>query len=205
MVAIGVGTLTWVLLVAPYIHIGDLDLKTKLTAVAYPTMDLLLAAVAIRLAVGAGRRPTSFYLIIAAIGALFTTDAIYGWFGLYSAAGYQPGSGWLEAGWATFYVLLGTAALHPSMRELTDPAPELGGPSCRSAGSVLATTSLMAPAIIASADWRGEPDGHGGADRAPRSSCSCWWSFACAGLVRASRSWCCANRRCVAPAWRWSR
>ena len=149
MVAIGVGTLTWVLLVAPYIHTGDLDLKTKLTAVAYPTMDLLLAAVAIRLAVGAGRRPTSFYLIIAAIGALFTTDAIYGWFGLYSAAGYQPGSGWLEAGWATFYVLLGTAALHPSMRELTEPAPELATKLSFGRLLVLASTSLMAPAIIA--------------------------------------------------------
>ncbi len=149
MVAIGVGTLTWVLLVAPYIHIGDLDLKTKLTAVAYPTMDLLLAAVAIRLAVGAGRRPASFYLIIAAIGALFTTDAIYGWFGLYSAAGYQPGSGWLEAGWATFYVLLGTAALHPSMRQLTEPAPDLETKLSFGRLVVLATTSLMAPAIIA--------------------------------------------------------
>ena len=80
---------------------------------AYPTMDLLLAAVAIRLAVGAGRRPPSFYLIIAAIGTLFVTDAIYGWFGLYTEAGYQPGSGWLEAGWAAFYVLAGYRGAAP--------------------------------------------------------------------------------------------
>ena len=91
MVAIGVGTVSWVLLISPYIHIADLDLKTKLTAMAYPMMDLLLAAVAIRLAVGAGRRPPAFYLMIAAIVALFVTDAIYGWFGLYTEAGYQPG------------------------------------------------------------------------------------------------------------------
>ena len=43
MVAIGVGTVSWVLLIAPYIHIADLDLKIKLTAMAYPVMDLLLA------------------------------------------------------------------------------------------------------------------------------------------------------------------
>ena len=118
MVAIGVGTVSWVLLISPYIHIADLDLKTKLTAMAYPMMDLLLAAVAIRLAVGAGRTPVASILMMAAIVALFVTDAIYGWFGLYTASGYQPGSGWLEAGWMAFYVLLGTAALHPSMREL---------------------------------------------------------------------------------------
>jgi hypothetical protein len=60
MVAIGVGTISWVLLISPYIHIADLDLKTKLTAMAYPTMDLLLMAVTIRLAVGAGSQPRAF-------------------------------------------------------------------------------------------------------------------------------------------------
>ena len=69
-------------------------------------MDLLLAAAAIRLAVGAGRRPVAFYLLMASIVALFATDAIYAWFGLYTESGYQPGSGWLEAGWMSFYVLL---------------------------------------------------------------------------------------------------
>ena len=85
--------MSWVLLISPYIHIADLDLKIKLTAMAYPVMDLLLAVVAIRLAVGAGRKPVAFYLMITAIGALFVTDAIYAWFGLYTESGYQPGSG----------------------------------------------------------------------------------------------------------------
>jgi diguanylate cyclase (GGDEF)-like protein/PAS domain S-box-containing protein len=124
MVAIGVGTITWVMLIAPYLDIADLDLKIKLTAMAYPVMDLLLAAAAIRLAVSAGRRPVAFYLLMVSIVALFATDAVYAWFGLYTETGYQPGSGWLEAGWMSFYVLLCTAALHPSMRILTERAPE---------------------------------------------------------------------------------
>ncbi|MDH4111803.1 MAG: hypothetical protein OEV60_03860 [Actinomycetota bacterium] len=92
MVAIGVGTVTWVMLIAPYLDIAELDLKIKLTAMAYPVMDLLLAAAAIRLAVGAGRRPVAFYLLTASIVALFVTDAAYAWFGLYTESGYQPGS-----------------------------------------------------------------------------------------------------------------
>ena len=147
MVAIGVGTVTWVLLIAPYLDIADLDLKIKLTAMAYPMMDLLLAGAAIRLAVGAGRRPVAFYLLVASIVALFATDAIYAWFGLYTESGYQPGSGWLEAGWMSFYVLLCTAALHPSMRTLTERAPQ---PEERLTLSrlVLLTVAALSPPVL---------------------------------------------------------
>jgi diguanylate cyclase (GGDEF)-like protein/PAS domain S-box-containing protein len=147
MVAIGVGTVGWVLLIAPYLDIADLDLKTKLTAMAYPIMDLLLAAVVIRLAVGAGKRAMSFYLLMASIVALFATDAIYAWFGLYTESGYQPGSGWLEAGWAAFYVLLGTAALHPSMRTLTERAPVVTERLTRGRLALL-TIAALAPSVV---------------------------------------------------------
>ena len=122
MLAIAVGTVSWVVLIAPVTTFQD-ALSVKLTLMAYPTMDILMAAAAIRLAVAAGRKPPAFFLMMAAIGALFATDAIYAWFGLYTAQGYAPGSGWLESGWAAFYVLLGTAALHPSMHALTERAP----------------------------------------------------------------------------------
>ena len=51
-----------------------------------------------------------------AVVTLFVTDAIYGWLLPVHRSGYQPGSGPLEAGWCAFYILLGAAALHPSMR-----------------------------------------------------------------------------------------
>ncbi len=147
MVAIGVGTITWVMLIAPYLQLDDLDLKVKLTAMAYPVMDLLLAAAAIRLAVSAGRRPVAFYLLMVSIVALFATDAMYAWFGLYTESGYQPGSGWLEAGWMSFYVVLGTAALHPSMRILTERAP--GSEERLTVGRlVLLTAAALSPPVV---------------------------------------------------------
>ncbi|MGZ8631139.1 MAG: putative bifunctional diguanylate cyclase/phosphodiesterase [Actinomycetota bacterium] len=156
MVAIGVGTVSWVLLIAPYLDIADLDLKIKLTAMAYPLMDLLLAAVAIRLAVGAGRRPVAFYLLVASIVALFATDAIYAWFGLYTESGYQPGSGWLEAGWMSFYVLLCIAALHPSMRTLTERAPEREE-RLTVGRLLLLTVAAVSPPVLRLVQWaRGE-------------------------------------------------
>ena len=53
MIAIGVGTLSWIFLVSPNFHTGG-GVLTELTSMAYPLGDLLLITVAIRLAVGAG-------------------------------------------------------------------------------------------------------------------------------------------------------
>src|SRR5207247_3337605 len=127
----------------------DVPLSPKLTSMAYPPADLLLLGTALRSAVGAGRKPWAFRLIITAIVALFITDAFYAWMNLYTDAGYQPGSGYLEAGWIAFYVLFGAAALHPSMRELSEPAPDVETKLTRGRLVVLAGASLMAPALLA--------------------------------------------------------
>jgi diguanylate cyclase (GGDEF)-like protein/PAS domain S-box-containing protein len=146
MLAIAVGTISWVVLIAPVTTFED-ALSVKLTIMAYPTMDLLMAAAAIRLAVSSGRKPPAFFLMMAAIGALFATDAIYGWFGLYTTDGYAPGSGWLESGWAAFYVLLGTAALHPSMRALTERAPAAETKLTWQRLAMLAGAALVPPVL----------------------------------------------------------
>jgi diguanylate cyclase (GGDEF)-like protein/PAS domain S-box-containing protein len=146
MLAIGLGTISWVLLIEPYTRFGD-PLEVRLTAMAYPLMDLLLLAAAIRLAVGNGHRPPAFFLLLGAIVALFVTDAIYGWFGLYTESGYQPGSGWLEIGWAAFYVLLATASLHPSMRTLTERAPAVEPRLTWQRLGLLATAALVPPGL----------------------------------------------------------
>jgi diguanylate cyclase (GGDEF)-like protein/PAS domain S-box-containing protein len=118
MVGIGVGTLSWVFLIAPYLHDVSLPVGPRLVSIAYPLMDLMLITVAVRLALGAGRRPFAFFLIAASVVSLFATDAIYGWLLLHQ--GYTPGSGWLEIGWIGFYVLFGSAALHPSAHQLAE-------------------------------------------------------------------------------------
>jgi diguanylate cyclase (GGDEF)-like protein/PAS domain S-box-containing protein len=155
MVAIGVGTLSWVFLISPYVH-EDFGLTglQKLVSMSYPTMDLLLMAVAVRLAVGVGRRAPSFYLMSAAIVTLFVTDSIYAWLLLNS--GYTPGSGWLEAGWGAFYVLFGAAALHPSMRTLADRVSEIDVKVSPARLAVLGLASLLAPLTQAIQSWRNQ-------------------------------------------------
>ncbi|MDP9331326.1 MAG: EAL domain-containing protein [Actinomycetota bacterium] len=146
MLAIGTGALSWVYLISPLAN-SDSPTIVKLVSMAYPIMDLLLVAALIRLTVGTGRRPPSFYLMVAAIASLFATDAIYGWMGLHTP--YQPGSGLLEIGWMAFYVLWGMAALHPSMAAMSEPTPDVETKLTKTRLSILASVSLIAPVIMA--------------------------------------------------------
>jgi PAS domain S-box-containing protein len=146
IVATGVGVVSWVMLMAPIARSSDLDTAGKLVSIAYPLMDLMVLTAAIRLAVGTGKRPISFYLMIAAIVSLFVTDGIYSWISVHGIV-YDNSTGLLEGGWGLFYVLWGTAALHPSMRLLDEPTEpwELKHPRRRL--YLLAGASLMAPAL----------------------------------------------------------
>jgi len=167
IIATALGLLSWVFLMAPYAHDARLSTLAKLTSLAYPLMDLLMLSVALRLAVSGGNKGRSYYLTVMSIGVLFATDTAYAWLQLHGA--YQRG-GLLDGGWIAFYLLLGAAALHPSMAvadgaaeptRLTRPrlvvlalatfvAPVTGllGPTARSdrfviAGSAIALFSLV--------------------------------------------------------------
>ncbi len=143
IVAVGVGVLSWVFLIAPYSHDSSLTSLQKLVSMGYPLFDLMLITGAIRLAVGGGRRSGAFYLVLAAVLALFVTDAIYGWYGLHG--GYDNQTGYLEGGWAAFYLLLGAAALHPASKLFSERSTEVRRALSRFRLVVLAIVSLIAP------------------------------------------------------------
>src|SRR5215211_557673 len=146
IVAIGIGTISWVFLLSPQAHDSTSSLLQKITAMAYPVFDLILVTVVIRLAIGGGRRAASFYLLAAAAVALFVTDFRYSY---YSVTGdiYNQ-TGWLEPGWASFYLLWGAAALHGSMRALSTRTPDVEPRLSRSRLAILALASLLAPAVM---------------------------------------------------------
>ena len=114
---IGLALLSWVFLISPYAHDAALHLGTKLVSIAYPLGDILMLGVAVRMAVGGGRRGPAYYMMIAAIASVLVTDSIYGWIQLHGS--YTPGDP-LDGGWILYYVLFGAAALHPSMKTVSD-------------------------------------------------------------------------------------
>ena len=154
IITIGAGILSWEFLMAPYAHDYSLSVAAKLVSIAYPMMDLLLLGVVVRMGVGAGKKPPSFYLLTAGVAALLATDAVYGMVQL-SGTIYQNG-GPLEAGWLSFYLLIGASALHPSMRAMTDPVAYTEAKNPRRRLLVLMFASIVSPTINVVQAMRGK-------------------------------------------------
>jgi diguanylate cyclase (GGDEF)-like protein/PAS domain S-box-containing protein len=144
ILTLGAALLSWVFLIAPQVHDNSMTLFQRLASIAYPLGDILLLAVAIRLAVDSGRRAPAFYFLSASIVALLATDSAYTWALL---EGTYTGQLWLDAGWIAFYLLWGAGALHPSMRTLEEPT--LGGEArlTRVRLALLTAASLIAPGV----------------------------------------------------------
>ena len=145
IVTLALATLLWVYLIAPYFDDHTLSLLGRLTSVAYPLMDILVLGVVARLAAGAHRREPAFAFLLSAAAVLLLSDAVYGWRLL--GGGHTTG-GILDTGWAIYYALLGAGALHPSMRLLSEPGPEVDGRLTRARLALLACASLTVPLLI---------------------------------------------------------
>src|SRR5215210_6924871 len=124
IMTVGLALPSWIWLTAPYLHDHSLSTSGRLVSVAYPLADVLLLAVAVRLALDGGQRRVSFNLMIASIVSLLATDFLYGLMLMQGTYDHQV---WLDAGWIGFYLLWGAAALHPTMAEIDQPAVQSGG------------------------------------------------------------------------------
>ena len=144
IISTGVALVAWVFLILPYARDPSLTLVRKLVSVAYPLMDVLLLAVAARLAMDSGLRRPAFHLLFLSMLCLLGADTAYGLIVLHGT--YNTGSP-LDAGWIAFYVLWGAAALHPSMRTLAIPATEQRTKLTVWRLGMLAIATLMAPAM----------------------------------------------------------
>ena len=105
---------------------------------------MLLLAAAIRLTVDAGKRVPAFYLLAGSIVALLATDSIYTYMLLNNLYTHQL---WLDLGWMGYYVLWGASALHPSMRELSEPAGRLTARLTQRRLALLCVACLIAPTV----------------------------------------------------------
>jgi len=143
ILTVGFALLSWVFLVAPNVHLSGLSPLAKAVSVAYPLGDVLLLAAAIRLAVDAGRRVASFYLLVASIVSLLATDCAYNYALLVGTFHHQLV---YDVGWIAYLVLWGAAALHPSMRKLEEPV-EANVRLTWTRLALLTLACLIAPAI----------------------------------------------------------
>ena len=150
IVTAGVAIVGWTFLVQPRL-LGDSSALETTVALAFPVMDVLLVSLAARMVLGPGMRSAAFVMVTVALVFQLVGDALYGFGSLH---------GWYRVGdpvdllFVMAAVLWGTAALHPSMVDLTEPNPDpeqrLGGKRL----AVLSFATLMAPAMLAVAALR---------------------------------------------------
>jgi diguanylate cyclase (GGDEF)-like protein/PAS domain S-box-containing protein len=154
----GLGLLSWIYLILPYVHNPGLSWLQKSVAVAYPLSDVLvLAMIARLLAPGAARARCVQLLTLGTVGEL-AADTSYSLIQLYGSGPFHNGT-LVDLGWAVLYFAWGAAALHPTMTELTQPVPRQHVEVSPVRLTVLMLASLIAPVVLFTESARiGGPD-----------------------------------------------
>lgn len=148
----GVGLVSWIFLIDPYLHDPTLTGPQKAFAIAYPLGDILVLAAGARLVASARLTPALAMLALGGVGLLSADVA----FGLNQLSGDWRLGTPVDLGWVAFYALWGAAAVHPSMRELTEPKVLAWREERLSRLVLLGLSALIAPAMLILEVVRGE-------------------------------------------------
>jgi diguanylate cyclase (GGDEF)-like protein/PAS domain S-box-containing protein len=142
---VGLGLISWMYLILPYVHNPQLSWLQKSVSIAYPLSDVLVLAVMARLLAPGTGRSRSFQLLILGTTAELVSDTWFGGLQLYGT--FRNGTV-VDLGWAILYGAWGAAALHPTMTQLTEPASRQRPQASPSRLLVLMLASLIAPAVL---------------------------------------------------------
>ena len=120
LLTVAFGICHWIFVMHPLVT-GSGDWVGQLVALSYPAMDVLLLAALVFLALTPAGRTVSYRYLTASVVLLLLADEVYS-----VSPGTFVATSWLDAGWLLSYVLWGTAALSPSMRDLSEPKQAVG-------------------------------------------------------------------------------
>jgi two-component system, cell cycle response regulator len=154
IVSISVGLVAWIFVINPAATAADELLAARVVSTAYPTMDVLLLVVAVRLMLGTGVRTAAFSMLIGSASLVLAADAVYA---VQSTLGTYETGAVLDPVWMIGAALLGAAGLHPSMRRVTEPCAAAASDATNGRLAVLAVASIMAPATLLVQHARGAP------------------------------------------------
>ncbi|MFD5128846.1 diguanylate cyclase domain-containing protein [Streptomyces olindensis] len=144
IVTLGFCILAWAFIIAPYLR-SDLSAWPLAVSIAYPVADLVLLCMAARLTLTTGKRTPSFLLCTGWLLALLAADGLY--YGTTATTGTAIAEDVSEVGWMVSSLLLGAAALHPSVgrpTQLSDSKESIP----RKRLSILIALILVGPLIV---------------------------------------------------------
>lgn len=137
-----IGLALWALVLSPYFSHAVTPLDERLLNAGYFVLTLTLLVTTIRLAIGSGHRPPSYYLFAACVVVFFATD----FFGTLAYA-----QGWskkiITILTPPVYALFCAALYHPSVVRLTDPPIE-SEPQLSFRRLLMLAGALMMPPLV---------------------------------------------------------
>jgi HPt (histidine-containing phosphotransfer) domain-containing protein len=147
-ISTGLGLLSWVFMIRPQAMDPNLHMVARAIVGAYPVSDLVVLALMVRLLLGGSLRSLSFRLMVGALVGFLGTDigwAVFSHLGLVPPPALQRT---FELGSLLGYVLVGAAAVHPSVREVALPAPPRQGALSPLLLGGLTLASMVAPGVL---------------------------------------------------------
>lgn len=141
---VGCALISWVLLMQPGLEEADGSVVAQVLAAAYPLGDILMLALLVRLLTTTGARSPAFGWLVAGSTLLLIADCAY----QYTTRTQAYTGGLITLPWLLSYVSFAAAALHPSMRHLTDTSPEQTPRFTRGRLLALTAASLVAPGTL---------------------------------------------------------
>jgi diguanylate cyclase (GGDEF)-like protein len=142
-----------VYLVIPAAQGGGESLLSKVVAGAYPTGDVLLLAMLVRLLATRASRSLAFSALVASLLVLLATDVIY----TVTVLGGNAPQPWLDLPYLSTYLLLGFCAMHASSTTLAEPLPGKAERLTPLRVTLLSVASLLAPALLLFNAFSGSP------------------------------------------------
>jgi diguanylate cyclase (GGDEF)-like protein len=137
--------LSWVLLAGPALLASAESPGAAAVGLAYPVGDIVLAGLLIILLTTPGGRTPAFRFLLGAISLLVVGDSASG---VVSLLNYTTSSNFALF-WLAAYLAWGAAALHPSMRTLSEPSATIVKPPGRGRLAALTVATLVAPGTLA--------------------------------------------------------
>jgi hypothetical protein len=148
IITTGLALLSWVYIIWPQVRTQNVRLAQLVVVLAYPVGDVIVLAMMLRFVLGGGRHNRSFHLLLGAMLGFLAADI--GW-ATVGQIGQDPGpiaQHLLEMTSMAAFALVGAAALHPSVAELSQrgAARDHRGVRRQMAGLPIAT--LAAPSLL---------------------------------------------------------
>ncbi|BCJ73620.1 hypothetical protein CS0771_31640 [Catellatospora sp. IY07-71] len=149
MVVAGLSLPAWIFIIAPSAGDPTLSIPGHLVSIAYPVGDLMLAAMLIRLHLGARRpRPRALWLMSGSLAAFLCADIAWAVLHVLGQSPDDTTRRLIQVTSMLAYTLIGAAALHPSARQIGEQDQPLAAHLKIATICLFTGAALIAPALL---------------------------------------------------------